>query len=104
LKGVWRLPTYGYRCSRCGSFDVRREINNRLDAEPCPSCARPSRRVFDAPALRGVHPGLRRALDAQQRSAHEPTVVRTDQGATLGPSRRATPVSTDPRHARLPRP
>jgi hypothetical protein len=66
----------------------------------CPDCALPAARVFGAPALRGLDPAVRRALDVGARSADSPQVVTSVPGR----SRRATPVSTDPRHARLPRP
>jgi hypothetical protein len=66
----------------------------------CVHCDSPARRVFGAPALRGLDPGVRRALDAQSRSADAPEVVTSVPGR----SRRATPVTRDPRHARLPRP
>jgi hypothetical protein len=66
---------------------------------PCPDCGEAAPRVFRAPALRALDPGLRRALDAGARSADEPQVVSSVPG---GPHR-ATPITTDPRHARLPR-
>ncbi|WP_445188155.1 FmdB family zinc ribbon protein [Pseudonocardia sp. Cha107L01] len=93
------MPTYGFRCGRCGPFDVRRAMADLSELERCPHCAEPASRVFGAPALRAGDPGMRRALDAQERSAHQPAVV-----TSTPPSRRRTPVSTDPRHARLPRP
>jgi hypothetical protein len=66
----------------------------------CPDCASPAARVFGAPALRGLDPAVRRALDTGARSAESPQIVTSVPGR----SRRATPLSTDPRHARLPRP
>lgn len=66
----------------------------------CPDCALPAARVYGAPALRGLDPTARRALDASARSADSPQVV----SSVPGRSRRATPTTTDPRHARLPRP
>jgi hypothetical protein len=66
----------------------------------CPDCGETARRVFGTPALRALDPGLRRALDAGVRSADAPQVV----SSVPGRSRRATPITTDPRHARLPRP
>ncbi|HEY0573400.1 MAG TPA: zinc ribbon domain-containing protein [Pseudonocardia sp.] len=93
------MPTYGFRCARCGPFDVRRSMTELSELERCPTCAGPASRVFGAPALRAVAPAMRRALDAQERSAHQPAVV-----TSTPPSHRRTPISTDPRHARLPRP
>ncbi|HEY2204212.1 MAG TPA: zinc ribbon domain-containing protein [Pseudonocardia sp.] len=93
------MPTYGFRCAACGPFEVLRPMAEAAGSERCPQCAEVAPRVFGAPALRALEPGLRRALDAEHRSAHEPPVV-----TSTPPGRRSTPVSTDPRHARLPRP
>lgn len=94
------MPTYTHRCPACGEFEQVRPMSEASPTAPCPECGSASARVFAAPALRGVDPGLRRALDASGASADAPAVVR----AVPGRSRRATPVTRDPRHARLPRP
>lgn len=94
------MPTYAFRCPRCGEFEVRRPMAESASDTICPDCALPAARVFGAPALRGLDPTVRRALDAGARSAESPQVVTSVPGR----SRRATPLSTDPRHARLPRP
>ena len=94
------MPTYAYRCPRCGEFQLHRPMAESGCETTCPDCAHPAARVFGAPALRGIDPTVRRALDASARSADAPQVVTSVPGR----SRRATPVTTDPRHARLPRP
>jgi hypothetical protein len=43
---------------------------------------------------------MHRALDASARSAENPATV----SSVPGRSRQATPITTDPRHAKLPRP
>jgi putative FmdB family regulatory protein len=106
LDGVQRLltevllPTYGYRCRGCGGFDLVRPMAQAAATALCPGCGEASSRVFRAPALRALDPGLRRALDAESRSADAPQVV----SSVPGRARRTTPITTDPRHARLPRP
>jgi putative FmdB family regulatory protein len=97
--GVWPVPSYSYRCSECGVFDVLRPMSELVQQETCPRCGLPGRRVFGAPALRSMSPAMRGALDSQHRSAHEPAVV-----GSVPPSPRRTPVTTDPRHLSLPRP
>jgi putative FmdB family regulatory protein len=94
------LPTYGYQCEPCGGFTLVRPMAQVGDPAACPSCGRGAQRVFGLPALRTLDPRLREAMDAGARSAEAPPVVSTVPGR----SRRATPITTDPRHARLPRP
>jgi putative FmdB family regulatory protein len=93
------VPTYSYRCTGCGDFEVVRAMSSRAERELCPSCGSAAARVFGAPALRTLAPSVLSALAAQERTAHEPDVVTTVPGA-----RRRTPVTTDPRHLSLPRP
>ncbi|MFC7656756.1 zinc ribbon domain-containing protein [Pseudonocardia benzenivorans] len=94
------LPTYTFRCADCGEYDLSRPMAEAGDPAPCPTCAGDSRRVFGSPGLRKLDPTLRRALDASGRSSDAPAVV----NSVPGRSRVAFPTSTDPRHARLPRP
>jgi hypothetical protein len=67
----------------------------------CPGCGAAARRTFGAPALRATPTGVRAAVEAGERSAEAPEVVR--HLPSTGP-RRSTRTTTDPRHARLPRP
>ena len=40
------MPTYGYRCERCGhEFDVLQRMTDEPVAA-CPTCAAPARRLF----------------------------------------------------------
>jgi putative FmdB family regulatory protein len=94
------MPTYGYLCSPCGGFDVVRPMADATGPAACPTCGQVARRVFGSPALRSLDPGMHRALDASARSAENPATV----SSVPGRSRRATPITTDPRHAKLPRP
>jgi putative FmdB family regulatory protein len=94
------LPTYGYQCGPCGGFTLVRPMAQAGDPAECPDCGSGARRVFGLPALRSLDPRLRDAMDASARSADAPPVV----SAVPGRSRRATRTTTDPRHARLPRP
>lgn len=94
------MPVYRFSCAVCGPFDLVRPMRESGSPSDCPGCAGPGRRVFGAPALRSLSAGLRRALDAQHRSADTPDVV-------TAPPPRTRPVQrqvTDPRQLRLPRP
>jgi putative FmdB family regulatory protein len=94
------LPTYGYLCSPCGAFQVVRPMADDIGSAVCPECGQPARRVFGSPGLQSFDPGMRSALDASARSAENPRITSNVPGR----SRRPTPVTRDPRHAKLPRP
>lgn len=93
------MPTYGFSCTDCGPFDVRCAMAESDDPRRCPRCSGPARREFGAPGLRTLAPGLRRALDAQERTADRPDVVTSIPQKTS-----KTRITRDPRHLRLPRP
>jgi putative FmdB family regulatory protein len=94
------VPTYSHRCPSCGPFDVVRPMAAADAPAACPVCGEPGPRTFGAPALRSGHAGARAALEAGERSAEAPDVVRGIPTA----GRRRVRTTTDPRHARLPRP
>jgi putative FmdB family regulatory protein len=94
------MPTYSYSCAPCGTFALVRPMAASADPACCPQCGAVAQRVFGSPALAAVEPGLRRAMDASARSADTPQIV----SSVPGRSTRATPITRDPRHARLPRP
>jgi putative FmdB family regulatory protein len=95
------VPTYSFRCAACGPFDLVRPMAAAHERAPCPGCGQPGARSFGAPALRRMDPGLRAAVEAGERSAESPQVVRNIPTTGRRPTARA---GTDPRHARLPRP
>ncbi len=95
------MPTYSYRCAACGPFDLVRPMTAVHERAGCPTCAAPGVRTYGAPALRRLDAGLRAAVEAGERSAEAPEVVRRVPAAGGRPVSR---TSTDPRHARLPRP
>jgi len=94
------MPTYRYRCVDCGGFDLLRPMSEATEPTLCPGCREPARRLFGIRTAGSVEPGVRAAMDASARSADSPQVV----NSVPGRSRRATRITTDPRHARLPRP
>jgi putative FmdB family regulatory protein len=94
------VPTYSHRCPSCGPFDVIRPMAAAGSPADCPGCGGPGRRTFGAPALRATPAGVRAAVEAGERSAEAPEVVRALPAGGRRPARH----TTDPRHARLPRP
>ena len=95
------VPVYTYCCPTCGGFELARPMADSAAPAACPGCGITGRRRFGAPALRSLDPGLRTALDTQHRSADHPAVVTAVPPRPAGRGQRR---STDPRHARLPRP
>jgi putative FmdB family regulatory protein len=94
------VPTAGDECPPCGAFEVVRPMAESTATTACPACGGMARRTFGSPGLRTLNPQVRRALDASARSAEQPSLVSTVPGQT----RRPTPITRDPRHAKLPRP
>ncbi|MDN5920253.1 MAG: hypothetical protein L0I76_35015, partial [Pseudonocardia sp.] len=58
------MPTYAHRCPACGEFEQVRPMAESASAARCPDCGAPATRVFGAPGLTALDPGLRRALEA----------------------------------------
>lgn len=93
------MPLYEFRCARCGVFDSHHSMADVPRERDCPYCADKARRMFSAVGLSRLGSPEAKAIDHAQRSASEPEVVTGAAGR-----RRATPVTTDPRHQKLPRP
>lgn len=71
------MPTYTFRCSHCGPFDLTCAISERDAAATCPECRTPARRVFGSVGLTTFTAGHHRAFDAASASAESPTVVKS---------------------------
>lgn len=96
------MPTYVFRCpGECADFTERHSMASVPDVADCPGCATEARRIVGSPALGVGNSAGMRLQDATRATADRPQVV-----SSLPPrgARRATPVSTDPRHRKLPRP
>lgn len=94
------MPIYEFRCESAHEYERSVPISARDEAQDCPDCGAPSRRRISAPRLSRLGSSAGKLLDATARSAHEPAVVDRVPGARPA----ATRTTTDPRHARLPRP
>jgi putative FmdB family regulatory protein len=76
------MPTYDYKCERCGDFDALRSIAQRDQPADCPGCGHPAPRVLGgAPRLSALDAAARRGPTAQQRAAAEGTYQRMRCGA-----------------------
>ncbi|WP_197382133.1 FmdB family zinc ribbon protein [Mycolicibacterium mengxianglii] len=93
------MPTYSFRCSDCGPFDLTRAIADVVATPPCPTCSAPAQRVFGSPPLATFSADQHRLVDLAAASAEQPSVTKTIPAA-LGRPR--TP-RRDPRLPALPR-
>ncbi len=70
------MPIYEYDCPDCGDFTQLRPMAERDAPCTCPYCATPSTRVIlSAPGLATLSGSQRRAIAANERSAHAPQTV-----------------------------
>ena len=70
------MPAYDYQCDVCGVFEVRAPIAQGRPADlPCPVCGTPAGRVYGMPAV-GMSAARRAAHDINEKSAHDPSVVK----------------------------
>lgn len=93
------MALFDYLCAECGPFEISRPIGTAESFEHCPACGHLAERTYSAPAVTSPGSALSRARDAAERSAHEPGVVNGTPPRTA-----RQPKSTNPLHARLPRP
>lgn len=94
------MPWYSFRCEQHGDYDAFMLMREVRATWPCPTCRRPSRRVYVAPLLNLGDASARRLLDATAATASAPPVVT----AVPGRPRRRQKVARDPRLAKLPKP
>ena len=88
------MPLYAYTCAGCGPFDLLRPMAQAGAVARCPECGAEGRRMFTPPALSALASPVRRALDMQERSAHEPEVVGEKRGQPLPHRHAPTPPWT----------
>jgi putative FmdB family regulatory protein len=72
------MPLYDYGCGTCGPFREWRSMSEWEAEVACPNCALPAPRLAAAPMLAVLSPNNRIAQERNERSAHEPKVVRRE--------------------------
>jgi putative FmdB family regulatory protein len=77
------MPVYVFACHECGSFELTRPMDEASSRASCPTCQREARRVFTPPRFSRLAAPMRRALDTEEASAHEPRVVTEKRGRPL---------------------
>jgi putative FmdB family regulatory protein len=71
-----RMPIYDYECASCGPFRRMMKMSEAGAACACPACGEPGRKQVTAPYLADMKPQTRMAHARNEKSAHEPKVVR----------------------------
>jgi putative FmdB family regulatory protein len=74
------MPVYVYACPACGRFELARPMARAGQAACCPECRREARRVFTPPNRSLLTSEIRRALGAEEASAHDPRVGSQKRG------------------------
>ena len=77
------MPMYVFACQECGSFELARPMAEASSRACCPTCQSEARRVFTPPRLTRLAAPMRRALETEEASAHEPRVVTEKRGRPL---------------------
>ena len=95
------MPICEFRCESAHEYERTVPISARDEDLTCPRCGARSRRRISAPRLSTLGSPAATLLDRTAASAHEPAVV--DRVPSTGRAAGAR-TTTDPRHARLPRP
>jgi len=72
------MPLYDYGCRTCGPFREWRSMSEWEAKVQCPSCSLPASRLAAAPMLGVLSPNKRILHERNERSAHEPKVVRRE--------------------------
>jgi putative FmdB family regulatory protein len=77
------VPVYAFSCAGCGSFELARPMAAAGAPALCPACGIEARRVYTPPALAMLGAPVRRVLDIEAKSAHEPDVVSEKHGRPM---------------------
>jgi putative FmdB family regulatory protein len=75
------MPMYEYECKSHGVFEALRSIREAASPEACPDCGESARRILSAAHGCEVSRGERIARDRNERSSHEPKLVRGSGGS-----------------------
>jgi len=70
------MPLYPYTCESCGGFQKWQSMTACDQSIACPRCGGVSRRAVSAPTILGMDANVREAHKRNEKSAHEPRLVR----------------------------
>jgi putative FmdB family regulatory protein len=84
------MPIYEFECTDHGSFELSRPIAQMREPAPCPDCGASGKRLLSAPNLATGSAIGRRVAAVNERSQHEPRIVKREAPRSNGePAKRA---------------
>lgn len=78
------MPIYDYDCNICGVFTALRKMSESDANQACPNCGEMSARVIMAPTLAILGATQRNAYERNEKSAHEPKMVKRSSCGCTG--------------------
>jgi putative FmdB family regulatory protein len=69
------MPIYEYECPEHGVFEQQRKVAESTAAGECGQCLQASPRIVSAPSLGRMERSQVRAIERNEKSRHEPTIV-----------------------------
>jgi putative FmdB family regulatory protein len=85
------VPLYTYVCHACGQFSDWQSMSRSHEPTPCPDCGDPATRAICAPSLALMPQSNRIAHRRNERAAHEPKVMSSDELERSGRKRAGLP-------------
>lgn len=96
------MVAYDFRCAQHGPFELHMSMAEATPTANCPECGRVAGRIYAAPMTRRAPAHLVAAIDAAEKSRHEPEVVTS---IPRRPPHKRTPMAPpNPAFNKLPRP
>jgi len=78
------MPIYEFECTEHGSFELSRPIAQMREPAPCPDCGNIGKRLLSAPNLATGSALGRRVAAVNERSRHEPRIVKREAPPSNG--------------------
>ncbi len=78
------MPIYEFECLDHGQFELTRPMAQVRDPAECPACGEPGKRLLSAPNVPSGSAVDRRAAGINERSQHEPRIVKREASPSDG--------------------
>jgi putative FmdB family regulatory protein len=89
------MPIYEFECADHGTFELTRPMAEVRDPAPCPDCGEIGKRLLSAPSVATGSLIGRRAAAVNERSQHEPRIVKREAPRPSNePAKRTVHAST----------